>query len=195
MNANLRCLILLATAGWWSAYAQSTDTELARRLADPKARSFATSEILHSGAARIPELLRLAEAPPASVNRTELFIALADIFGELRTKEAIPFLIQNISLARWVRPNIWSKASQVVEGHLPAVGALIKIGPDACKALIEIDWNLKTWEDNLAAIFVVSQIGDPAGRPLLVTAIARANLERYQAEEGLKRLDNLQEKD
>jgi hypothetical protein len=185
-------LVLVAAAGCWSASAQSSDTELARRLADPKARSAATDEILRSGAARTPELLKLAEAPPAAVNRTELFIGLADIFGQLRTKEAIPFLIENISLARWVRPNIWNKASEVVEGHLPAVGALIKIGPDACKALIEIDWKLKTWDDNLAAIFVVSQIGDPAGRPMLVTAIARANLERYQAEQGLKALDQVQ---
>jgi hypothetical protein len=116
----------------------------------------------------------LARNHPPGLNRTELFIGLADVFGELRTKEAIPFLIQNISLARWVRTNIWMKEPDVVQGHLPAVGALIKIGPEASKALVDIDWISKSWDDNLAAIFVVSQIGDPEGRPFLVTAIARA---------------------
>ncbi len=165
--------------------------ELARRLADPSTRAAASDEIVRSGA-NVPALLRLAERPPASVNRTELLVSLADIFGRLRTKEAIPFLIQNIGVARWVRPNIWGKTSDVIEGNLPAAAALIKIGPEACKALIDIDWMSKPWEDNLAAIFVVSQIGDPEGRPLLVTAIARANLERYQAEQGLKLLDSAQ---
>lgn len=192
MKVSPPCLVLLAIAWCWSATAQSSDTDLARRLADPNARSAVTNEILHSGAARMPELLRLAEIPPAGVNRRELFIGLAVIFGKLRTKEAIPILIQNISLERWARPNIWNKSSEVIEANLPAAEALIKIGPDACKALIEIDWIPKTWEDNLAAIFVVSQIGDPAGRPFLVTAVARANLERYRAEQGLKTLDNAQ---
>jgi hypothetical protein len=191
MNTNLLSLLVVVTA-WWPAIAQSSDVELARRLADPSARSAASYEIVRSGAVKVPALLQLAESPPASVNRTELLVSLADIFGQLRTKEAIPFLIQNISLARWVRPNIWDKAPNVIEEHLPAVTALIKIGPEACKALIDIDWMSKPWEDNLAAIFVVSQIGDPGGRPLLVTAIARANLERYRAEQGLKLLDSEQ---
>jgi hypothetical protein len=42
--------------------------------------------------------------------QNKLEIGLAEVFGRLKTKEAIPFLIENISLERLPpRPNIWMK--------------------------------------------------------------------------------------
>lgn len=191
MATHLSQLLLVTIAAGSIAAAQSTsDLDLARRLASQDGRPAAEAEIVASGAARTPMLLGWSKRPPAGVDPTELFIGLADIFGELKTKEAIPFLIQNISLGRWVRPNIWNKAPEVIFGHLPALAALIKIGPEASKALINADWFRLPAEDHLAAIFAVSRIGGSDARPFLVTAISQANLVRHQAEEGLKILGN-----
>jgi hypothetical protein len=38
------------------------------------------------------------------VDKHKLYIGLADAFGEMKTREAIPFLIKNISLQRWLDP-------------------------------------------------------------------------------------------
>ena len=187
---NIPQLLLVTTGGAWIAAAQGVhDLDLARRLASQDTRTAAAAEIVAFGATKTPVLLGWAEKPPASLNRTELFIGLADVFGELKTKEAIPFLIQNISLGRWVRPNIWTKTPEVIYGQLPAVAALIKIGREASKALIDIDWFSKMpVDDYMAAIFAISRIGDPDARPFLHVAISQADLLRYRAEEGLKTL-------
>jgi hypothetical protein len=193
MNMTASILFLVVTGVTSTASAQNVrDVDLARRLADPGTRADAIAGIVTSEPGNIQRLLSFGEAPPPHLNRTELFIGLAELFGQLRTKEAIPFLIKNISLARWVRPNIWSKTPHSVEEHLPAVAALIAIGPEASRALTSLEWLHMTVEDHLAAIFVISRIGDPASKAFLLSAVAEAGMERSYAEEGLKLLDNLQ---
>ena len=109
----------------------------------------------------------------------------------MKTKEAVPFLIKNISLQRWLEMNIWLKTDKVIEERLPAVAALVRIGPDASRAIISEYLTIEP-DDRLAAIFVVARIRDPEARGFLSSVLGRANLERYWAEEGLKRLDERQ---
>jgi hypothetical protein len=125
------------------------------------------------------------------VEKGALYIGLADVFGQLKTKEAIPFLVKNIGLQRgFSAPNIWMKTPQVVQERLPAVTALIRIGPEASRFLIDTFWTQLQPQDRLAAIFVVSRIsGVPEAKEFLSTVLGQANMERHWAEEGLKTLD------
>ena len=127
----------------------------------------------------------------------ELYVGLAEAFGKLKTKEAIPFLIKNISLQRGTpSPNIWMKAPRAIELRLPAVFALIQIGPEASKMLIRAPREELMDEDRLAAIFVVSRIpGVPEAREFVASAFGDPNgeyhweYERYWVKECLKVID------
>ena len=104
--------------------------ELARQLADDSARATAVARIVASGSKTVPLLLSLSKKPPAQVNPYALSIGLADAFGQLKTKEAIPFLIKNISLQRGLAtPNTSMKTAEVIRQRMPAIAALIQIGP------------------------------------------------------------------
>lgn len=173
------------------------DQELVRALIDDNTRPSAVTKVVASGSAKISLLLKWTRTPPQlnEYDQYKLNISLAEIFGRLKTKEAIPFLIKNISLERWPRPNIWMKTPEVVEGHLPAVAALIQIGPEALEALIHDPWGHKPPDDRLPTIFVVSRIGatltdNNEVRGFLVSVLGSANEERNWAEWGLKRLDS-----
>jgi hypothetical protein len=180
IGAALACCMLLPAQG-------VRDEELARQLANSSTRRAAIGAILTSAGDKVPLLLSWAQTPPAGVDRLELYIGLADAFGELRTKEAIPFLIKYIRMPRSLgRPNIWLKSEEAIEGEFPAVHALIRIGFIASKALTKAP--LRAADERLAAIFAVARIGDPDARGFLASALGEANLERYWAEEGIKRL-------
>ncbi len=182
-------LILAMGASQMVLYAQDPSTlELARLLASDTTRQRGVARVVASGNNIIPILLSWTKSPPPQVDQNELYIGLADAFGQLKTKEAIPFLIKNISLQRWRELNTWLKTAQVIEERLPAVAALVRIGKDASKALIS-EYQTLVAEDRLAAIFVVSMIQDPEARTFLASVMGQANLERYWAEEGLKRLE------
>ena len=132
------------------------------------------------------ELFAFLPLPSPSTSRE---VGLADAFGRLRTRDAIPFLIANITLQRglFYRADIWMKTPQVVEGALPAVAALIRIGPEASRSLIRKFPTLSA-EDRLAAIFVVSRIsGVPEAQDFLNSVIGGARLEAFWAGEGRSR--------
>ena len=166
----------------------SSDAELARLLADETTRQSGISRIVSSGSSMVPLLVAWTQEPPTHVDKHELFVGLADAFGQLKTREAIPFLVNNISLQRWRELNTWLKTAQVIEQRLPAAAALVRMGPDASKVVMS-EYHTFSAEDRLAAIFVVARIRDPAARAFLSAILGQANLERYWAEEGLKRLD------
>lgn len=79
---------------------------------------------------------------------------------------------------------------------MPAVSALIRIGPEARDALNKT-WGAEAAGDRLAAIFVVARIAaatqDPQisekAREFLLTSLGEANLQRHWAQEGLKLLE------
>jgi HEAT repeat protein len=173
------------------AYAQSDNNkDIARLLSNEETRERTVATIQAEGAEKIPLLLSWTRNPPVEVEKSGLRIGLADAFGRLHAKEAIPFLIQNISLQRWLpSPNIWMKTPKVIEERLPAAAALIRIGPEASKALIA-GWEGFGTEDRSAAVFVVSRIkGVPEARGFLSSVLGQATMERHLAEEGIKALD------
>jgi hypothetical protein len=133
--------------------------------------------------------------PPPEMNvleQVELNAGMAEVFGRLRTTAAIPFLIKNIGLQHLpATPNIWMKTAGSIKEQAPAVAALIAIGPDAAKAVIGTPREGMTFEERLAATIVVCQTGTtPDARDYLRSVVGQGGrLERYWAEEGLKRLD------
>ena len=160
-------------------------------LSNDGTREAAVSTIQATGTAMVPLLLSWTRTPPPQVDREGLYAGLAYAFGRLRTQKAIPFLVKHISMQEgFPSVNIWMKSPAVIEGRLPAVKALIQIGPEASKTLINSPWDCMSSEDRLAALFVVSQIpGVPEARGFIGRAVGEANLQHYWAEEGLRVLD------
>ena len=167
------------------ADAESTNDEaLARSLASDSSRASAVAQLESS---RVPLLLSWTAHPPPKVDVYELNIGLADVFGKMRTKEAIPFLIKNISIDRTRAVNTWMKTPEVIEQRLAAVAALNRIGPDASDAIIRATWGPMKPEDRLAAVFAVARMDDPRNQDFFRSILSEAQMERYWAEEGLKR--------
>jgi hypothetical protein len=116
---------------------------------------------------------------------------MSDVFGSLRTKEAIPFLIANLTLPRFSNDvNYWLKSAEAIEYRLPAAGALVRLGPDASSALIR-EFRKLSCDDRLIAVFVLARTKDVDSRALLVSVLGQANLERYWAEEGLRATEHI----
>ena len=163
--------------------------KLAVALANPDARTRTVEDIVSSGRTDVPLLLELARRPPRGVDRSELYIGLAEVFGRLRVREALPFLIANISLGIERAPNIWLKTDRAIAERMPAVAALIRIGPAASLAVMNAWAGPMTDADRLAAIFVVGQIqGVPDARAFLQSVVGGATLERNLALDGIKAL-------
>lgn len=164
---------------------------LARRLADSNSRAEAVEKIIAQKDQAVPLLLSLAQRPPDDIDSYEFDVGLADVFGRLKTEEAIPFLIRNIGLNRYHSVNVWLKTPEAVEKTLPAAAALIQIGPDAAKALIHAYWEPMPAEDRPAAIFVIARVLDsrpgaiPEGRVFLQSVRAELNVELRWADRGL----------
>lgn len=174
---------------------ENSDLELARLLANNGTQEKTVESLATSPGQKLDLLLSWTKKPPPEMNaleRVELNVGIAEVFGRLRTTAAIPFLIKNISLQQLPStPNIWTKTAASIKEHAPAVAALIAIGPDATKALIGAPREEMTFEERLAATIVVSQIGTTpdASQYLLSVMRSASRLEEYWAEEGLKRLD------
>ena len=102
----------------------------------------------------------------------------------MRTEEAIPFLIQNINLLRVSGfVNFW-KSPEMIEQFLPAVGALVQIGPKASREVMRNAWEMRI-QDFHVAVFVVSQVKDVAESKAFLSAVrSYANAESYWASEG-----------
>jgi hypothetical protein len=169
----------------------ATDRELAQKLSNDNTRAATVAAISKSQLSILPVLLGWARNPPPNVNKDGLYIGLADAFGELKAKESVPFLISHISMQRWApTPNLWMKTPAVVESRLPAVAALIRIGPAASSELMRANLGCVQSEDRLAALFVISRIAGVAGaREFVLQALGEANLQRHWAEDGLKVLE------
>ena len=189
MRGLVASLVLTATLSFAQVRKEDGD-DLAQRLASEDLRAKAVASVVASGGAVEGLLLKWADNPPAAVNEYKLAIGLADAFGALKTKSAIPFLIRNISIDRTPLGNTWLKSAEVLEDRLASVSALIRIGPDAVLAVIRAYGGRMTVEDRFAAIFVISRLQEaPEAKTFLTNVVGQANLERYWAEDGLKRIE------
>ena len=155
-------VIALAAAvlGLPSASAQDRATlKLARQLADEGSRETAITQITASPERYAALLISWTLHAPDKVDKQGLYVGLADVFGRLRDKDAIPFLIRNIELRRHVYEVIpWNRSAEAVQESLPAASALIQIGPDASKALMRSYSEPKPAGRRLFEIFVISRI-------------------------------------
>jgi hypothetical protein len=134
-------------------------------------------------------LFTLRDNPPLGIDRRELNIGLADSFGALRTRKAIPFLIDNIGIRRWFEAHNWLKSGEVIENRLPAVHALIQIGPDSLDALFHAYSGRLGNSERLAIVFVVSRIKDPRCRDFLQGIQGEVETMQRWASDGLNLLD------
>ncbi|MGC2661997.1 MAG: hypothetical protein WA324_28890 [Bryobacteraceae bacterium] len=98
-----------------SAFAspQSAAMDLATRLANRRTQAVAIEEAVAHSERDIPLLLSWTRALPHVADQLELKLAMVQIFGRLRATEAIPFLIENITIQRWAEelPDTWMKAT------------------------------------------------------------------------------------
>jgi hypothetical protein len=177
-------------AGGIASAAQGDRGGLARLLADQSTRQVTVDSLVNSTDHRAAVLLSLAQTPPPGVNKYALDVGLAETFGRLRTKEAIPFLISNITLQfGGAGPDLLSRDADSIKSGMPAVAALIQIGPEASRALIRAVWKMHD-RDRIAAIFVISQSRSvPEARDALHQIMGQTNVERYWAQQGLDRMD------
>ncbi len=115
--------------------------------------------------------------------------ALCRIFKDLKVEAAIPFLIRHMDQGTpGVRELPWLKTESVVRDRLPAVDALIEIGPAAAQALIA------SWDetDDFAlypALYVITHVQDPRSRAFLEAFKPQYEVERWWIKEALDRLD------
>jgi len=174
-----------------SQQADPDHVDLAYRLAGKWVRLAAVQEVAASAAEMTPVLLSWTTKPPAGVDTRELDVGLADAFGRMKTEAAIPFLIKIIGLERdLVSIAPWLKTPDIIEKTYPAAAALIRIGPAGASAVIKAADGPMTHDDRLLAIFVVARTkGVPEARVFLTRAVGWANIERYEAEEGIKALE------
>jgi len=188
---------ILSLTAWDSsadrAAAAAGDRALAIALANDATQKAAVASIVASGKRKIPLLLAWTLRPPRGVPECGLFGGLADAFGELRVREAIPFLVKHLGTLRSCGVSLapWLKVPEVVEWSLPAVGALIEIGPDGSMAAMSAFPGMVSEEDRMAAIFVVSRVkGVPGARHFLSSVAEKADREHYWASQGILRLDS-----
>jgi hypothetical protein len=196
LNCLLRGAVVFVAVNHTALSGQTiANAELARLLADPAKREDAIAQVRADKVGKLPLLLWWTKTPPNAVDKAQLSVGLADAFRQLKTTQAIPFLISNLGLRRWNGDvDIWMKTSSVVQERLPAAAALIAIGPEAERALIRAFWEQPlTGEARSAAIFAVSVIAagrnDPEARAFLSSVIAEVNLDSRLAKEGLQSLN------
>ena len=202
LNIAMRTLLLVAIFAPSVALTQNVeDSGLARLLANGSTRRAAISDIIESHRDKVTVLISWTRTPPKGLNDIELYIlrgSMAEIFGQSRTKEAIPFLIENITVRPDLQltPDVWAKGPGAIEERMPAISALIRIGPPAFEATAHWPVEPPRFEDRLAGIYVVSRLAATINEKktteeaymYIRSALAEANLQRSLAEEGMKHL-------
>lgn len=177
-----------ALAVWGLAAGHVFAQDLARSLATPELRDAAVESIAASRGKDLPLLLAWGEKPPSGVDPIGLNIGLAEAFGRLRAPEGVLFLIRNISLdaSGLSQTNTWMKADSVVEARLPAMMALIAIGPDASNALLAVPWDNLGSQEQMPALYAICKIADPGARGFLMSFHAADGREARLVQEGLR---------
>src|SRR5215469_3958287 len=189
MGNKLTVLLICAMRCMGLSAQQPTLKELAGLVADENTRQQVVSFVSASRRERIPLLMELtADSFPES-DSYSLQIGLAEIFGELKVGESIPFLERHLILQRGEFANFapWLKTEDVVLRSFPSVQALISIGPSAARALIKDYATSSKSDERLAAVFVVAHIRDvPEAIEFLKGISNPTGLERYYIDMGLK---------
>jgi HEAT repeat protein len=141
----------------------------------------------------VPMLLLWTKRPPEVPFQRELPAGMAEAFARFPTKEAIPFLIEHIDVDStfgiWLAP--WAKTPSVVIDTFPAVKALLRIGSQSRRPLIDIlkAGGLGTGDGRLAAIFTIGRLGkSKEGIECLRSLKSQSKLEEFWRQYGLARM-------
>ena len=165
-----------------------TVNELPVLVAGEDTRQQAVSFVSASRRGRIPLLMQLTTESFPNVDDHSLQVGLADVFGEVKADESIPFLLRHLILRRSEGADFapWTKIDPVVLRSFPCIRALVSIGARASKALIKEFAGGNDSEGRLAAIFVVAHIpGVPEASGFLKGVSNPTVLERYYIDRGL----------
>ncbi len=173
-------LVLVAPA---SALDPEEETKLARLLANDKTRVRAIDKIVRRAKDLEPVLLGWTKGLPPGVDKYNLYFGLMEAFGRLRSKDAIPFLVDNID---WRYPvAAWHKGREAIIANSPAIAALLSIGPDATVPLMKAYNRPLTPDERMAVVFTLAQLKDPSAKEFLKEIRGRTYWELYRAEQGL----------
>jgi hypothetical protein len=164
-----------------------TPESLADLLSNEKTRGKAIAELSASDPLVLKTLLDLAERPSNEIRHLKLKVGLADAFGKLRAKAAIPFLIQNLGLERGWDVNTSLKSEEVILERRAAVAALVQIGAEAVPALIGAHRVMTNREDRQMAIFALSRIADPVALDYLQLEYSYMHFEGEYISRALER--------
>lgn len=169
-----------------------SDEALAGALANENTRQSAVDQVAASNGKQVPLLLSWAQSPPAGVDAYGLDAGLADVFGRLRTKKAIPFLVSHITVFR-SRAYIYYKERIIsvdrtaqVESNMPAAAALIRIGREALAPLYKAYYEPTTSDERCALLLVINRINDPDSLDFFRRARQLVDQERAFATDALR---------
>ena len=165
-----------------------SQSELARRLENRDTRAAAIRQIDGQRAVLMPVLLSVADEAVSSPGNEELRLGLIEAFAHLKAVEGVPFLIRNMRLAQWRDLNPWMKGAAAIRNQYPALNALIGIGAPACRALTEALDRPMVPDDQVAAIFVIAQVGSPGDATFLRAMRFQAMLVNMWSKDGLDRM-------
>lgn len=204
----LKMLVAIVGAGtaWLSAQAQDRNDRLVRLLANDRTQAKTVAKIVASGQDKLPLLFSWTKNPPEGLGPIELItfdVGLADIFGHLKSNEAIPFLIKHISMQRstfLTSPGFGLKADSVILERMPAIAALISIGTPALEPLEHAFYPMAPSDDRIPLLFAISRIvtrmssQDPEedhARTFLHSTLGELNVERSYVQDALTALDRV----
>jgi len=171
LHMRLRMLVIIGIGfGCLAAQAQDENDRLVRLLVNDKTQAKTVADIVASGHDKMSLLLSWTKNPPGRLDPFELEtlkVGLADIFGQLKTNEAVPFLVKNIRMQRsiFLMPGFGLKEGRVVLERLPAVAALVKISTPALESLERALYVAPPSENRLPFAFAIthtSELDEPA---------------------------------
>jgi len=108
---------------------------------------------------------------------------MIEIFGRLRTKEALPFLVEHIAMDENAMATIWMKSPQSIAASVPGVQALLRIGPDATPALLRALEKLPyykagvpgDYKKRIAIVVTLAMMRDRRAKPALEKEIQHSD--------------------
>ena len=150
-----------------------TPYSLLKLLSNPETSRQGVDLIKSSGSKYVPLLLKWTKNPPKDdialmgIHR----VGLADAFGELKVKEAIPFLLENIDMNREVLHSVAMGAEERYQADIknkPAMTALIKIA-ELEPLQYAYRQNRLTWREREEVLIVICEIAETKSETYLLS--------------------------
>jgi hypothetical protein len=154
------------------------------RSEDIQERTAAANKLLDERGGTISALENVIRDLAGDSSRRGTVKSAIDVLGELRAEEAIPLLVQNLTLEVFYKE---TKRTQGVTDLFPAVGALIKIGIQSIDPVLQ----RSTQADDADLLRTSSAVVRGVLGPELAKARVQLELRRTTAREATRRLNAL----